>query len=800
MAGNQASTERATDIFAAKEGGALEGVFIIELAESLAGEFTGGLAADMGAIVVKIESPAGSPLRSRGPALPAEDSLYFQSENRGKHSIVADMDSLAKQAWFRDLVTLADGVVEDLGPGRMEKWGLAPAALHELNPGLAILRLSPFGQTGPLAPMPGDDRTAQAFSTAQFVTGFTDRPPQPITVPMADCWTGIYGATSLLASILNARRTGAGDVIDLALYETMLRTQGGSIISFDRQGQLTTRQGNFAQGVVPGNVFETSDGGYVALSGAGEKPFARLCEAIEAPEAVNDPRFATANERRKHRDEADALVAGWISRHTLEEVETRFADMGVAGAAVRSADQIVGDPHVEARGSLATLTSYTGVAFQAPGAVPRLDRTPGRVSGRAPRLGEHTDRTMEIEAALRARKGVRPAPLQKATSNGGPLQGFRVADLSQVLAGPFAAGLLADLGAEVIMIELPDAEEGRPRFAAGAGPGFLSTNRNKLAITLDVRTTDGKAALLGLVRVSDVLVENFRPGTLERWGIGPEDLHAVNPGLVIMRISGFGQVGPYSGRSSYNPVACAFGGVTYLGGWPDRAPLRDGVTAGDYVSALFGALGTLEALVRRDLDGRGQVVDVAMYESAMRMTGDTIALKTALGVRQERAGGAWAPYPISLTLTASDGDYVAISAQTWDEVASIMESLGLAAGDTPQDAHQALAAFVAQRSRADAVAALSSAGAWCSPVNSAADILRDDHAWARGNLIRIDDAALGALVIPGVVPRFARAAGAVSRWSSMRGSDNAAVLGDLLGYGPERIAEFSRPGMPAIDE
>ncbi len=780
-------------------GGALEGVFIVELAETLAGEFTGGLLADMGAFVVKIEPPSGSPMRSRGPGFPAEDSLYFQSENRGKHSIAADMGSLLMLDWFRELVGAADGVVEDLGPGRLEGLGLTPAVLHDLNPRLAILRVSPFGQTGPLASMRGDDRTAQAFSSAQFVTGFTDRPPQPITVPMADCWTGIHGSSALLASILNARRSGIGDVIDLALYETMLRTQGVSIISFDRLGQVTSRQGNFAQGVVPGNIFETLDGGFVAVSGAGDKPFARLCEAIEAPEAVNDPRFA-AGERRKHRDEADALVAGWIRLHTLEEVERRFADMGVAGAAVRSADQIVGDPHVEARGSLAALTSYSGVAFQAPGAAPRLDRTPGPPPRRAPMLGEHTDSAQEIIAALRGRRGVRPPPVRSATGNGGPLQGFRVTDLAQVLAGPFAAGLLADLGAEVVMIELPEVEEGRPRFGAGGAPGFLSTNRNKLGITLDVRTPEGKAALLDLVRLSDVLVENFRPGTLERWGIGPDVMHEVNPGLVIMRISGFGQTGPYSSRSSYNPVACAFGGVTYLGGWPDRAPLRDGVTAGDYVSALFGVFGTVAALVRRDLDGLGQVVDVAMYESALRMTGDTIALKTGLGIRQERAGGAWAPYPISLTFGAADGNYVEISAQSWGEVQAISTGLGIAAVETPEAAREALQRFVAPLSVTAAINALRKAGAWCSPVNSAADLHHDEHVWARENLVRIEDPDLGTVVIPGVAPTFARARGGVTRWSRSRGSANDAVFRGLLGYGPDRIADLTRPSLTAVED
>lgn len=770
---------------------------VIELGSTLAAEFAGGLLADMGATVIKVEPAEGSSMRRRGRALPGEDSLYFQSENRGKYSVIGEVGALAGEVWFRDLVATTDGMVEDLGPGGLEQHGLGPEDLGRLNSRLSMLRLSPFGQTGPLASAGGDDRIAQAFSTAQFVTGFLDRPPQPITVPMADCWTGVLGASGLVAAMLRARRTGAGEVADLALYEAMLRTQGGSVTTYAHDGAVTQRQGNFAQGVVPGNVFDTSDGGFVALSGAGEKPFARLCEAIERLDALDDPRFATIAGRRMHREESNALVADWIGAHTLAEVESRFMEYGVAGAAVRSADEIVDDVHVQARGSLVPLTSTTGISFKAPGATPQLRRTPATPPLSAPRLGEHTASIGEMTASLRERQR---AGLVRGSGRptGGVLEGFRVVDLTQALAGPFAAGILGDFGADVVMVELPSGAT-ETRFASGERMGFLSTNRNKSSVTLDVRIPAGRKALLDLVRVSDVLMENFRPGTLERWGIGPDVLHAINPGLVIMRISGFGQTGPYSGRTSYNPVACAFGGVTYVGGWPDRAPLRDGVTAGDYVSGLFGVFGIVSALARRDLDGRGQVVDTAMYESAMRMTGDTIALKTALGIRQERVGGAWPVYPISVTVEASDAQCVAISAQSWDELSSALRRLGVEASATPDAVRDALQAFIAERTAKDSVTALRGAGALCSEVNSAAHLAQHPHARARGNIVEIEDTQLGRVTVPGVVPAFSRSPGRVRGWSPVAGSDNATILSGLLGYNDERLAEVTRPGA-SIDE
>src|SRR5436309_1540787 len=200
-------------------GGALEGVVVVELAQSLAGEFAGGLLADLGATVLKVEPREGSPLRRRGPGIAGEDSLYFQSENRGKYSVLAELADLAREPWLATLLAAADAVVEDLGPGSLESAGLSPDVLLEKNPRLVLLRVSPFGQTGPLAGARGDDRIAQAYSGVQFATGFPDRPPIPVTVPLADAWTGILGACALLMATFHARQSGCGQTVDLGLYQ-----------------------------------------------------------------------------------------------------------------------------------------------------------------------------------------------------------------------------------------------------------------------------------------------------------------------------------------------------------------------------------------------------------------------------------------------------------------------------------------------------------------------------------------------------------------------------------------------------
>jgi len=322
------------------------------------------------------------------------------------------------------------------------------------------------------------------------------------------------------------------------------------------------------------------------------------------------------------------------------------------------------------------------------------------------------------------------------------------------------------------------------------------TNRNKRSITLDVRSARGRDVFLELVRLSDVIVENFRPGTLERWNLGPAALHAVNPRLVLLRSSGFGQSGPYAARAAFNPVGLAFGGMTYLNGSPDRPPLRDGVTAGDYSTALFNVLGIVAALLRRDLDGEGQVVDTAMFECALRLTGDVLAVRSALGIRRERAGGDWPVYPSSLTVAALDGRFVAASSSCWDDFSDALERLGRPRTDDPVRLREDMARLVGTLAADEAVRALRGAGLAASTVNSVADLAREPHLWSRGDLVRRSDPEMGESVTQGIVPVLSRTPGRLTDWSRRPGSDNDAVLGALLDYTPERIREVTSAPAP----
>ena len=739
-----------------------------------------------GATVIKVEPPKDRRSGGSARAFPESPRLYFQSENRGKYSVVAGARTSPAADGSRRSLASADALVEDLGPGRLEAAGLAPDALHARNPRLAILRISPFGQTGPLAGERGDDRIAQAFSGVQFTTGFPDRPPIPVALPLLDCWTGVHGANGLLMAIFHARRSGRGQVVDLGLYQIGLRVQEEVVVQHHRTGAVATRMGTESAFVVPANVYATRDGGWIAVSGAGDQPFVRLCEAVEAPDAPKDPRFATPAARLEHRADANALVATWIARHDLAEVEARFFACGVTGTAIRSVDEIMADEHVRARGDLLSLSSETGLEFIAPAPVPKLSRTPARNPEAAPRLGEHTDAcapgsgpSRPGRASRRSWRARRPAPRWDLARS----PGFASSISPSGSRARWPRTILAEFGADVIMVELPVPTP--PSGSAPRPPAFRVTNRNKRSITLDVRSPEGRAVFLELVRVSDVIVENFRPGTLERWDLAPATLLEINPRLVLLRASGFGQTGPYAARAAFNPVGLAFGGATYLNGWPDRPPLRDGVTAGDYSTALFNVSGMLAGAASPRCGRAGQVVDTAMFEAVLRMTGDALAARSALGIRRERAGGDSPIYPCSITVEAAGRRFVAVSAESWTDVGAALERLGRPRSDDPERDRRALAEMASALPAAEVTRALRGAGLGASPVNSVADLVGEAHLWSRGDLVRCADPELGEVVMPGVVPLLSETPGRITGWSPAPGSDNDAVLGEWLGHAPD---------------
>jgi formyl-CoA transferase len=780
--------------------GPLANLIILELASGLAANHAGALLADLGAYVLKVEpGPDGDPTRKAGHRRDGDPySLVFASEARGTYSVALDLSQRDDRAVFASLAAVADGLIEDLGPGALENLDLSPSILRRDNPRLSVLRLSPFGQTGPLSNEAGDDRIAQAFSGVTNVTGYPDVGPMPEAVPIAEYWTGVYGAASLLTAVLGAPRGIGGQDVDLAYYETALRLQEEALIQLDQADIVRTRMGNEYPETVPSNHYETGDGRWVAISAAGGRPFAAVCEAIEQPSAADDPRFNSSEARIKNRDAVNQLIGDWVGRHSADDVISRFTDHNAPIALVASIKEIVDDPHTHARDMILRLVDAHGEGPLNPGVTPRITRLDQPSTSvpptprTAPRFDEHGSiiRRWQTERSS-ARTS---APQSYAIEDSLPLTGLRVIDLGRFIAAPFAGTILGEFGAEVIKVETPTGDDTRARYpiVKGVGLSYLITNRGKKSVTLDLHTDEARKVLLELVKISDVVLENFRPGTLERWGLGPEELKRVNPKIILVRASGFGQSGPNAGRSAFDRVGLAAGGMSYLGGLVDRPPLRPGVLVSDYTTALFGLIGALAALNQRDDQGVGAVVDVSLFESVLRMTGDTAALFGATGHVRERNDAQWPMYEHALTAQATDGNWVTISAADSSALVDGLSALGL---DVAADDHRStLTAWLASVSAGDAVAYARKAGLMASEVNTAKELLDHPHLRARGNVTRLDHHVLGDVIYQGVIPRFSATPGQIGAYSREPGSHNQEIYGELLGHSARELDALKSVG------
>ena len=394
----------------------------------------------------------------------------------------------------------------------------------------------------------------------------------------------------------------------------------------------------------------------------------------------------------------------------------------------------------------------------------------------------------------------------------GPLAGIRVLDLGTVIAGPFTATMLGDFGAEVIKVEMPGIgdtvrrlgpvdEEGRSYWWAADG-------RNKQSITLDLRKEEGRDLLLRLVDVSDVLVENFVPGTMARWGIGAGVLQARNPRLVVAHASGYGQTGPLSGQPGYDRVGVAFSGLWHLTGEPGCEPMRPGLSLADYMTGLFAAFGVMLALYHRDArGGAAQEVDAALYESMLRAMEFTISHYAATGIVRERTGNVGPAVP-SGAFETKDGVWLALTVAQDDQYGRLMRAIGeddLAGRPEYRDMRgrladrepieAALRSWIEARPAAEVISRLREAEIVVGASRTVAEVFADPHVAARGILPEVDDPVFGRIRIQGVTPRLTATPGQVARPAPLLGEHNEAIYGGLLGLAAAEIASLRERGI-----
>lgn len=389
------------------------------------------------------------------------------------------------------------------------------------------------------------------------------------------------------------------------------------------------------------------------------------------------------------------------------------------------------------------------------------------------------------------------------------LQGLKVIEMGQLIAGPFASKLLGEFGADVIKIEPPGVGDPLRKWRKikdGTSLWWHVQSRNKRSLTLDLKQAEAQDIVRQLVAEADVLVENFRPGTLEGWGLSYETLKAINPRLIMLRISGYGQTGPYRDLPGFGVIGEAMGGLRHLSGYPGQAPVRVGISIGDSLSSLYGVIGVLLALQERARSGEGQEIDVALYESVFAMMESLIPEYDAFGYVREPAGSALPGITPSNSYPCNDGSYVLIAGNGDSIYKRLMSLIGRDdLGNDPRLAQNdgrsqhaelidgAIAEWTAQRGRDEVIEALKGARVPAGYPYTAADIVQDPHYLAR-QMIEQVQTSVGPLKVPGVLPKLSRTPGRIGSGGPQLGEHNDDILAGL-GLSAEQVAGLRERGI-----
>lgn len=371
----------------------LSGIRVLEVGQLLAGPFAGCVLGYFGAEVIKIEPPGGDPLRN-WRVLRNGTSLWWHSLARNKKSVAIDLQHAEGQALVRELARHADVLIENFKPGTMEKWGLGPNELKALNAELVYARVSGYGQSGPYASRAGFASVCEAVGGFRHLNGFADRPPVRPNLSLGDTLAGLHAVIGILLA-LNAqgRRRASGQVVDVAIYESVFNVLEAVVPEYDGAGVVRGPSGSTLTGIVPSNTYLCADDKYVVVGANGDSLFKRLMRAIGQPAMADDPRFANNAGRVQHEREIDDAIGAWTRAHTSEEVLRTLNDISVPGGPIYSVADMLADPHFNARGLFEEVETNEG-PLKVPAILPKLENTPGGTRSAGPKLGEHTDEVL----------------------------------------------------------------------------------------------------------------------------------------------------------------------------------------------------------------------------------------------------------------------------------------------------------------------------------------------------------------------------------------------------------------------
>lgn len=377
----------------------LQGVRVIELGQLLAGPFTGTLLAYFGADVVKVEPPKGDPIRGWRQLDEDGTSYWWRSLGRNKKSVTLDLKTEAGKALVKRMINEADVVIENFRPGTMEKWGLGPESFEQDNPGLVYTRISGYGQTGPYADKPGYASVCEGIGGLRYVNGFPGERPVRANLSLGDTIAGLHAALGVLLALFERHSSQAGQVVDVALFESVFNLLEGVIPEFDGAGVIREPSGSTVTGIVPTNTYRCADGKYVVIGGNGDSIFKRLMTTAGRPDMADDPALANNAGRVAQQASIDAALDQWCRSLSSEQVLAQLESARVPSGPIYSVADMFNDPHFQARG-LFQQVEINGKPLKVPAITPRLDRTPGTTRWPGAAVGSHNHAVLREELGL----------------------------------------------------------------------------------------------------------------------------------------------------------------------------------------------------------------------------------------------------------------------------------------------------------------------------------------------------------------------------------------------------------------
>lgn len=383
--------------------GPLSDLTVVEMGTLIAGPFCGQILGDFGANVIKLEDPgAGDPMRQWGRSLPKGHSPWWPVIGRNKKSVTLNLRSPEGQAIARTLIGKADVLIENFRPGSMEKWGLTYETLSAANPGLVMARVSGFGQTGPYAKRAGYGLIGEAMGGLRHITGEPDRPPARAGISIGDSLAATHAVMGIMMALHARQRTGRGQVVDAAIYESVLAMMENLITEYDITGYVRERSGSILPGIAPSNVYPAAGEAMILIGGNGDTVFRRLAETMGRPDLAADPRFVDHASRGRNQAELDAIIADWTRTQDLDALLALLEDNGVPCGRVYRAPDMLADPQFIAREAIVETEHPVFGKIRMQNAFPKLSETPGEVRWPGPALGEHTDAVLGEMAGLDA--------------------------------------------------------------------------------------------------------------------------------------------------------------------------------------------------------------------------------------------------------------------------------------------------------------------------------------------------------------------------------------------------------------